>query len=69
MVDGSEDALQQAFGEIWSRYHQDSRIVYELSVEKALDAAREIGTEAGGMQTLITGSQHLVGSALFSMNS
>ncbi|KAI4626960.1 uncharacterized protein J4E87_004301 [Alternaria ethzedia] len=68
VVDESEDALQQAFGEIWSRYHQDSRIVYELSVEKALDAARELGTEAGGMQTLITGSQHLVGSALFSIN-
>ncbi|KAI0571620.1 FolC Folylpolyglutamate synthase [Pyrenophora tritici-repentis] len=69
VVAKSEDTLQKAFGEIWKRFHQDSRILYEPNIQKALDSAREIGTEAKGMQTLITGSQHLVGGALYSLNS
>lgn len=68
MVAKSEDISQKAFGEIWKRFHQNSRILYEPNIQKALDSARKIGTEAGGMQTLITGSQHLVGGALFSLN-
>jgi folylpolyglutamate synthase len=65
----SEGASQKAFGEIWERFHQNSRISYEPNIQKALDSARKIGTEARGMQTLITGSQHLVGAALFSFNN
>ncbi|KAF2869244.1 putative tetrahydrofolylpolyglutamate synthase [Massariosphaeria phaeospora] len=69
MVAKSEDASQKAFGEIWKRFHQNSCILYESNIQKALDSAREIGAKAGGMQTLITGSQHLVGGALFSLNN
>jgi folylpolyglutamate synthase len=65
----SEDTLQKEFGEIWKRFHQNSRILYEPNIQQALESAREIGTEARGMQTLITGSQHLVGAALHSLNS
>ncbi|KAF2663023.1 folylpolyglutamate synthase [Lophiostoma macrostomum CBS 122681] len=69
MVATPDDASQKAFGLIWKRYHQNSRILYEPNIRKALDSARKIGTTAGGMQTLITGSQHLVGGALFPLNN
>jgi len=69
MVAKPEDASQKTFGEIWERFHHNSRISYEPNIQKALDSARKIGTEARGMQTLITGSQHLVGGALFSLNN
>lgn len=69
MVTKSKYASQEAFGEIWERFHPNSSISHEPNIQKALDSARKIGTEAGGMQTLITGSQHLVGAALFSLNS
>jgi folylpolyglutamate synthase len=69
MVAKSEDASQKAFGETWERFHHSSRISYEPNIQKALDSARKIGTEAKGMQTLVTGSQHLVGAALFSLNN
>jgi folylpolyglutamate synthase len=69
MVAESDHTPQKAFGEIWKRFHQNSRIRYEPNIQKALDSARKIGTEAGGMQALITGSQHLIGAALFSLNS
>jgi folylpolyglutamate synthase len=69
MVAKSEDKSENAFGDIWKRSHPNSRILYEPNVQKALNSARKIGTEAGGMQTLITGSQHLVGAALFSLGS
>lgn len=69
MVSKSEDTLHKAFGEIWKRFHQNSEILYEPNIQKALDSARKIGTEARGMQTLITGSQHLVGAALHSLDS
>ncbi|XP_014550968.1 hypothetical protein COCVIDRAFT_42651 [Bipolaris victoriae FI3] len=69
VVSKSEDTLHKAFGEIWKRFHQNSEILYEPNIQKALDSARKIGTEARGMQTLITGSQHLVGAALHSLDS
>ena len=64
----SEDLSHIAFGEIWKRFHKGSNILYEPNIQKALDCARKLGTEAGGMHTLITGSQHLVGGALYSLN-
>jgi hypothetical protein len=64
----SDATSQKAFGEIWKSFHSNSRILYEPNIQQALDSARKIGTEAGGMHTLITGSQHLVGGALFSLN-
>lgn len=39
-------------------------IIKEQTIEGALNTARRIGEEKGGMQTLVTGSLHLVGGAL-----
>lgn len=49
-------------------FHQHSRVLYEPNIQKAMECVREIGIDAEGMHTLITGSQHLVGAALFSLN-
>jgi hypothetical protein len=35
------------------------------TVEEAMASAQGIGSEHGGMEALITGSLHLVGSALY----
>jgi folylpolyglutamate synthase len=50
---------------IW-RYEIDSSatISLERTVEGALRLARRIGEQGNGMQTLVTGSLHLVGGAL-----
>ena len=39
-------------------------MAFELSIEGALNLAKKIGDENGGMQTLITGSLYLIGGAL-----
>jgi folylpolyglutamate synthase len=57
------------FGETWKKYHPNSNILYEPNIRQALDTARSIGKEAGDLHTLITGSQHLVGGALYSLNN
>jgi len=60
------EKLQNAYVEIWKRIQPEAQIVVERTIEKALEAARRIGKEAGdgGMRALVTGSQHLVGPAL-----
>ncbi|XPS92844.1 Tetrahydrofolate synthase [Ascochyta lentis] len=63
-----EDTSHVTFSEIWKRFHKKSHILYEPNIQKALDSARRLGTQAGGMHTLVTGSQHLVGGALYSLN-
>jgi folylpolyglutamate synthase len=68
MTAKSEDTSHIAFGEIWKRFHKGSHILYEPNIQGALDSARKLGTAAGGMHTLVTGSQHLVGGALYSLN-
>ena len=68
MTARSEDTSHVTFGAIWKKFHKESHILYEPDVQKALACARKIGTEAGGMHTLVTGSQHLVGGALYSLN-
>jgi hypothetical protein len=68
VISRSETTSHVAFGEIWKQFHKESHILYEPDVQKALDSARKLGTEAGGMYTLVTGSQHLVGGALYSLN-
>lgn len=59
---------QKVFGEIWKSFYSNSHIYYEPNIQRSLDFARKLGMEAGGMHTLITGSQHLIGGALFSLN-
>jgi folylpolyglutamate synthase len=59
------DDLQKVYVETWKQIHPTTEILVERTIESALEAARRIGKEGGdgGMQTLITGSQHLVGPA------
>ncbi|OBS25954.1 hypothetical protein FPOA_06486 [Fusarium poae] len=64
----SDGKSQKEFCEIWRASQPNSQIHYEPNIQQALDLAKKIGTEAGGMHTLITGSQHLVGGALFSLD-
>ncbi|PMD32438.1 FolC bifunctional protein [Hyaloscypha variabilis F] len=60
------EKLQKFYVETWKQIQPDAQISVERTIERALETARNIGKEAGdgGMQTLITGSQHLVGPAL-----
>jgi folylpolyglutamate synthase len=64
-----EGASQEGFGDIWKKFHPSSHILYAANVQEALTTARGLGRGCGGMHTLITGSQHLVGAALFFMDS
>ncbi|RMJ11948.1 hypothetical protein CDV36_008391 [Fusarium kuroshium] len=68
MIPGPETVSQRVYGEAWKRLHRNSHVLYEPNVQQALDTARKLGAAAGGMQALITGSQHLVGAALFHLN-
>lgn len=60
---------KKAFGEIWRTFHQDSQILYKHNVAQALDAVRQLVGEGGSSHTLVTGIQHLVGGALFSLET
>lgn len=55
---------QQAFEKIWTKKHSASKVVFEPTIRRALEAARKIRTETRSMQALVIGSQHLVGGAL-----
>ena len=57
--------IQQRYATFW-RYeiHSSATISLERTVEGALRLARRIGEQGNGMQTLVTGSLHLVGGAL-----
>lgn len=55
--------LQQQYVHAWREYQTDAQVSVEPTVEGALNLARKADRGAG-MQTLITGSLYLVGSAL-----
>ena len=55
---------QHVYAEIWKRAQPDAIILFKPTIQGALEMARKIGRDHGSMQTLITGSQHLVGGAL-----
>ncbi|KAH7119933.1 putative tetrahydrofolylpolyglutamate synthase [Dendryphion nanum] len=69
IVERPDDALQEALYETWKQCHPGCSIHYEPNIQKALDSARNIGSKAGALHTLITGSQHLVGGALLSLRN
>jgi folylpolyglutamate synthase len=52
------------YAEIWKRVQPNSAILLEPTIQGAVEMARGIGRDHGGMQTLVTGSQYLVGGAL-----
>ncbi|KAH7078495.1 folylpolyglutamate synthase [Paraphoma chrysanthemicola] len=68
VASNSEVKPQEIFVDIWKKYQPESHVLCEPNVQAALKSARQIGEKAGGMHTLITGSQHLVGAVLFAFN-
>ena len=59
----SEEA-RDIFLKVWYEVFPESVVAYEPYISGALHLAKQLGESDGGMQTLITGSQHLVGPAL-----
>ncbi|KAI9736733.1 MAG: hypothetical protein M1834_000937 [Cirrosporium novae-zelandiae] len=59
----SSDA-QERYANIWKSIDPKAEISLERTIEGALKLAKMIGDQGNGMQTLITGSLHLVGGAL-----
>jgi folylpolyglutamate synthase len=60
---------QHVYPEIWKRLHPGSTVSFEATIRGALEKVREIGKEYGSVQTLVTGSQHLVGGVLSLLES
>ena len=54
---------------LWKELDSTATIIIERTIEGALDRAKEIGKTEGGMQTLVTGSLHLVSGALYLLKS
>jgi len=59
----SEEA-RDLFLKVWHEVYPESIVAYEPYINGALKRAEKLGDYDCGMQTLITGSQHLVGPAL-----
>jgi folylpolyglutamate synthase len=49
----------------WNDFHQRTTISFVPNITNALESAKLIGRTKSDLHTLITGSQHLVGSAPF----
>jgi folylpolyglutamate synthase len=56
--------VQQHYAEVWKNLDPQATISRTRTIEEALHRAREIGDQEDGMQTLVTGSLHLVSGAL-----
>ena len=56
--------LQDDYIKVWKSVHGEGHTAFEPSIEGALNLAKQIGDENGGMKTLITGSLYLIGGAL-----
>lgn len=57
-------SLRNQYIEAWKSIDPSASISFEPTIEGALNLARRVGNQRNGMQTLVTGSLHLVGSAL-----
>ena len=56
--------LHDDYIKAWKSVYGEGHTAFESSIEGALNLAKKIGDEHGGMQTLITGSLYLIGGAL-----
>ena len=56
--------LQDDYIRVWKSVYGECQTAFESSIQGALNLAKKIGDENGGMQTLITGSLYLIGGAL-----
>lgn len=54
----------ELFHRTWKAVQPATQVWDEPTIQGAIDLAKRLGEEKGGMQTLITGSQHLVGPSL-----
>lgn len=54
----------ELFHEVWKKVQPTVQIWDEPTIQGAIERAKQIGSDAASLQTLITGSQHLVGPAL-----
>jgi folylpolyglutamate synthase len=56
--------VQQRYAEVWKNLNPQATISRPRTIEEALQRARKIGDQEDGMQTLVTGSLHLVSGVL-----
>jgi len=57
--------IQESYVQVWRNLDHRATISRERTIEGALHRAREFGNQNDGMQTLVTGSLHLVSGALY----
>jgi len=63
-IKAQSEKATEVFSRIWHEFYPESIVTYEPYIKGALKLAKQLGESEGGTQTLITGSQHLVGPAL-----
>lgn len=56
--------FQDIYSGIWKGLDPKATISSEPTIEAALNLAKSMGRDHGGMDVLVTGSLHLVGGAL-----
>ncbi|KXL43414.1 hypothetical protein M433DRAFT_145168 [Acidomyces richmondensis BFW] len=54
----------EQFGQVWKNWHPNTSVWKEARIADALDRAKQLGEPDREVQTLITGSHHLIGPAL-----
>ncbi len=57
--------VQERYAKVWKNIDHKAMVSRERTIEGALHRAKEIGDQNDGMQTLVTGSLHLVSGALY----
>lgn len=62
-------AVQKEYATVWRSLDIHTHTAVVSTVEDAVAAARNIGDQCDGMQTLVTGNLHLVSSALLALES
>jgi folylpolyglutamate synthase/dihydropteroate synthase len=61
---GPSILARKKYEETWNKYDPRSEVHIASTIEEALELAKSIGGGDDGMQTFITGSLYLVGTAL-----
>ena len=61
--------IQEGYARFWKNFDNKAMVSCERTIEEALHRAKEIGDQNDGMQTLVTGSLHLVSGVLCLLES
>jgi folylpolyglutamate synthase len=61
--------IQKLYAETWKTLDPNAHVSIQPTIHDALELAKQIGDEAHGMQTLVTGTTRLIGSVLAIMNA